>query len=252
MKKTVIYQISDSVGELRIDREDRHNALGAEELDALESALDLVQEDREVRVLVVTGSGEKTFCAGAAIEDLNSGRITPTRFQAVMQRLADLPVPTIARLNGSVFGGGTELALSCDFRVGVSGTRLRVPAAALGLCYPPEGIARFVDKLGANTARRMLVASETFLADELFRVGFFDYLVDRDKLDERIEELALHIAGLAPLASRAMKELIIQIERGGLDKERAQELSQLCQDSDDLQEGFAAQREKRVARFVGS
>lgn len=251
MSETIQYELSDSVGTLTITRPARHNSLGGVELDAMERVLDVISEDPEIRVLVVTGAGEKTFCAGAAIEDLDSGRITPEGFQKVMHRIAVLPIPTIARVNGNVFGGGTELALSCDLRVGVEGTRLRVPAAALGLCYPPAGIGRFVEKLGANTARRMLVASETFGAEELLRLGFYDHLVPVEKLDERVEELALHIAGLAPLAVKAMKELVQQAEGGAIDIARANELARICDESDDLQEGFAAQREKRAPRFEG-
>lgn len=251
MSSTIEYELSDSIGVLRICREDTHNSLGAEELESLEATLAAVSSDREVRVLIVTGAGEKTFCSGAFLGDLNTGRITPDGFQSVMNHLAELRVPTIARVNGNVFGGGTELALSCDFRIGVEGTRLRVPAAAIGLCYPPAGIARFVDKLGANTARRMLVASETLDAAELFRLGFYDYLVERKTLDDRVEELALHIAGLAPLAVTAMKELVMQAETGSIEFARAQALVEACAESDDLQEGFAAQAEKRAPRFEG-
>lgn len=251
MTKTVEFELVDSVGTLRINREDRHNALGAKELMEIGVVLDLLERDAETRVLVVTGSGQKTFCSGAALDDLNSGRITPDGFQSVMSRLASLAIPSIARLNGSVFGGGTELALSCDFRIGVEGSRLRVPAAAIGLCYPPEGIAKFVEKLGATAARRMLLASETMDAQELYRLGFYDYLVPLERLDERTEELALHIAGLAPLATRAMKEIFQQLEHGGVEKERARELSAICAESADLQEGFAAQRERRAPQFQG-
>lgn len=251
MASCINYELTDSVGVLRIERRERHNALGAEELDAIEALLDVIARDREIRVLIVTGAGETTFCAGAALEDLSSGRITPERFQGVMHRLAVLPVPTIARINGNVFGGGAELALSCDFRIGVEGARLRVPAAAFGLCYPPAGIARFVEKLGGNTARRMLVASETLPFEELFRLGFLDYLVPRASLDERVDELSTHIAGLAPLAMAAMKELVTQAESGAIDKWRGEELVRRCEVSDDLQEGLAAQREKRPARFGG-
>lgn len=252
MSHCIDYELTGSVGVLRINREDRHNALRADELDAIETLLDLIAKDNEIRALIVTGAGETTFCAGAALEDLNSGRITPDRFQGVMHRLAMLSVPTIARINGNIFGGGAELALSCDFRIGADGSRLRIPAAALGLCYPPAGIARFVEKLGANTARRMLVASETLHFEELFRVGFLDYLVPRGALDERVEELAVHLSGLAPLAVLAMKELVTQAESGGIDSCRAQELAARCEASDDLREGFAAQREKRAPRFCGS
>jgi enoyl-CoA hydratase/carnithine racemase len=251
MNDAVLYAVSGGVGTLVLNRPERHNALGAEELAAITETLSTAGRDEELRVLVVTGAGERTFCAGAALEDLDSGRITPAYFQSVMHELAACAVPTIARLNGSVFGGGTELALSCDFRIGVRGSRLRVPAASIGLCYPPAGIARFVEKLGANVARRMLLAAETIAADELLRIGFLDYLVAREDLDERTEELAQHVAGLAPLAMRSMKELIMQSERGPIEADRADELVRLCAESDDLQEGFAAQREKRAPKFVG-
>ena len=98
----------------------------------------------------------------------------------------------------------------------------------------------------------MLVAAETFAADELLRVGFFDYLVDADELDERTDELSVHLAALAPLAVRAMKELIIRVERQESHSDRAEELSRICQNSADLQEGLAAWREKRAPRFVGA
>ncbi|MEE4277536.1 MAG: enoyl-CoA hydratase/isomerase family protein [Halieaceae bacterium] len=251
MSNTIEYSLSDSIGTLRLCREDRHNALGAAELDAIDDILDAIALDAELRALVITNTGDRTFCAGAALDDLNSGKITPDRFQGVMERLAKLPLPTIARVNGSVFGGGVELALSCDFRIGVNGTRLRVPAASFGLCYPPAGIARFVNKLGANAARRMLIAAETLEAAELHRLGFFDYLVDSDELDDRVDELSVHLAGLAPLAVAAIKELVQQAEHGSIDPVRGAELVERCAQSADLQEGFAAQREKRSPQFVG-
>lgn len=251
MDDAVLYELNGAVGNLILNRPDRHNALGAIELEAMLSAFETVKHDPEIRVLVVTGAGDKTFSSGAALNDLNSGKITPDYFQSVMHELAVLPVPTIARINGNIFGGATELALSCDFRVGVEDGRLRVPAASIGLCYPAAGITRFVEKLGGNAPRRMLLASEALYADELQRIGFLDYLAPRDQLDERVEELALHIAGLAPLSTRAMKELILQAESGGIDGDRAHELAQGCSESDDLQEGFAAQREKRSPRFAG-
>ena len=251
MDDAVIYELRGGIGTLTLNRPERHNALGATELKAIADVLDIVEQDEETRVLIVTGAGDQTFCSGAALEDLDSGRITPDYFQSIMHRLAVLPIPSIARINGNVFGGAAELALACDFRIGVSDSRLRVPAAALGLCYPAAGILRFVEKLGANVARRMLLASETLFADELFRIGFLDYLEERDSLDTRTEELAVHIAGLAPLATRAMKELIRQADGGAIDMSIAAELKRLCDESDDLQEGFAAQKEKRAPRFSG-
>jgi enoyl-CoA hydratase/carnithine racemase len=97
----------------------------------------------------------------------------------------------------------------------------------------------------------MLVASETLDASELFRIGFYDYLVPGAELDDRVEELALHIAGLAPLAVSAMKELVMQAESGSIEFARAEALVTACAESDDLQEGFAAQAEKRAPSFEG-
>ena len=125
MEDSVRYEISGGVGTLTLNRPERHNALGAAELQAMQDSFATIQADEEIRVLVVTGAGEKTFCAGAALDDLNSGLITPNFFQSVMHQLAVLPIPTIARINGNVFGGGTELALSCDFRIGINGGRLQ-------------------------------------------------------------------------------------------------------------------------------
>jgi enoyl-CoA hydratase/carnithine racemase len=144
-----------------------------------------------------------------------------------------------------------ELALSCDFRIGVNGTRLRVPAAQIGLCYPLSGINRFVERLGVNLAKRILVAAEEFTAEDMLRIGFLDHLVPRAELDARTDEMAARIAGLAPLAVQSMKTILQQAAAGGIDMDEAQVLSQRCAESEDLQEGFAAQREKRPPKFTG-
>jgi enoyl-CoA hydratase/carnithine racemase len=207
--------------------------------------------EEQARVLVLTGAGDKTFCAGASLQQLDSGQISGEAFQAVTDRLAHLPIPTICALNGNVFGGGVEMALSCDFRVGIEGTRMRVPAAAIGLCYPLSGINRFVERLGVNLAKRILVASEEFDAEAMFEVGFLDHLVLPAQLESKTEAMAQHIAGLAPLAVRAMKQILQQAAEGAIDGEAADQLARICLESEDLQEGFQAKREKRAPRFKG-
>ncbi len=251
MTDTILYQRSGHIGRITLNNPERHNSLGQRELEAIQAHLAVVREDEQVRVLVISGAGEKTFCAGAALNELGSGQISGDTFQATTDQLAHMPIPTIAALNGNVFGGGVELALSCDFRIGIEGTRMRVPAAAIGLCYPLSGINRFVERLGVNLAKRILVASEQFSADDMLEIGFLDHLVMRAQLDEKTEELAAHIAGLAPLAVRAMKNILQQAAEGAIDAEAATALSKQCLDSQDLQEGFAAQREKRAPRFMG-
>ena len=251
MTDTVLFEQTGHVARLTLNNPARHNSLGQDELEAIQAHLAEVQGNREVRVLVVTGAGEKTFCAGASLNELGAGKISGDSFQATTDQLAALSIPTIASLNGNVFGGGVELALSCDFRIGIEGSRMRVPAAAIGLCYPLSGINRLVERLGVNMAKRILVASEQFDAEAMLEIGFLDHLVLPSQREEITQDLARHIAGLAPLAVRSMKQILQQAAGGGIDMEIARRLSDMCLSSADLQEGFAAQREKRQPRFQG-
>ncbi|MEP5763492.1 MAG: enoyl-CoA hydratase-related protein [Halieaceae bacterium] len=251
MTDTVQFHKNGHVARIVLNNPAKHNSLGAEELAALQQHVESVNSDLDVRVLVVTGQGDKTFCAGAALNQLGSGQISSDLFQETTDQLAATRVPTICALNGNVFGGGVELALSCDFRIGVEGSRLRVPAAQIGLCYPLSGINRFVERLGVNLAKRILVAAEEFDAAAMLHIGFLDHLVARQELEVRTQDLAASIAGLAPLAVQSMKQILQQAAAGNIDMEQAQELSRRCATSDDLQEGFAAQREKRPPHFSG-
>ncbi len=251
MTDTIHYSRTGHIGKMVLNNPERHNSLGREELESIQACLKGVAADPQVRVLVVTGSGDKTFCAGASLAELGAGEISSDYFQATTNQLASLAVPTICALNGSVFGGGVELSLSCDFRIGIEGARMCVPAASIGLCYPLEGINRYVERLGINLAKRILVAAEEFTAGEMLSIGFLDHLVLPGQLDESTEKLAQHIAGLAPLAVQAMKHLLQQAASGAIDNNVAGELSRVCLESKDLQEGFAAKREKRAPRFKG-
>ncbi|MEJ2531610.1 MAG: enoyl-CoA hydratase-related protein [Halioglobus sp.] len=251
MTDTIQYSRSGHIGRLVLNDPERHNALGQEQLEAIQGHLHDLARDEQVRVLIITGAGDKTFCAGASLQQLGSGEMRDDIFQATTAKIAELAIPTICALNGNVFGGGVELALSCDFRIGIEGSRMRVPAAVIGLCYPLSGISRFVERLGVNTTKRILVASEELDAEAMLDVGLLDHLVLPGQLDQTAEELALHIAGLAPLAVRAMKTLIHQVASGTLDPVHARQLVNNCTESEDLKEGFAAQREKRKPRFSG-
>ena len=251
MSNTIVFEQTGHVGRLTLNNPERHNSLGQGELEAIQAVLDRVSASADIRVLVVTGAGDKTFCAGASLSELGAGKISGDCFQATTDQLAALPIPTIACLNGNVFGGGVELALSCDFRIGIEGSRMRVPAAAIGLCYPLSGINRFVERLGVNLAKRILVASETFDAEAMLEIGFLDHLVLPAQLEKTTHDLAQHIADLAPLAVRAMKAILQQAAEGEIDREEATALSEQCLASSDLQEGFTAQKEKRKPLFRG-
>ncbi len=252
MEDSVVLETREECYRIVLKRPERHNSLGATELESLHRALDLVSADVKARALVITGAGDKTFCAGAFLGDLEAGIISGDDFQAMTDRVAALALPTVAVLNGNLFGGGVELALSCDFRIAAQGIRMRVPAAAIGLCYPLNGIRRFVEKLGVNAAKRLLVGAEELNAGQMRDIGFLSRVVARQDLAQAEAEQLAGLAGLAPLAVRSMNELIDGFASGNADKATALALVERCLQSNDLREGLAAAREKRPARFTGA
>ena len=232
-----------------LDAPEQHNALEADDLVAFRSYLGRIDSDEAVRVLVITGTGDATFCAGASLAQMESGDMSGEVLETLTDRLVAVRVPTICALNGSVYGGGGEIALCCDFRIGVTGSRLAIPAAQLGVCYPVGGLTRYVQRLGLTVAQRLFVASEEIEADEMLRVGFLTELVAPTELKGAADRLATRVASYAPLAVQAMKQLLSQIASGSVDIEEARALVDRCASSSDLQEGLAAKREARAPRF---
>lgn len=251
MPETIVYERDGTTRCITLNIPSRHNSLGESELESLHQVLNELESDDEARVLKITGAGHSTFCAGASLRDLGDGKISGDQFQRVTDRIAALTMPTVALANGNLFGGGVELALSCDFRIGVAGSRMRVPAAAIGLCYPLSGIERFAERLGVNVAKRILIAAEEFDSDGMMAIGFLDRVVPRDSLGKAGDEYVAQIANLAPLAVQAMKAILNGAASGRTDRAAANVAAQQCLESADLQEGFTAQREKRAPRFQG-
>jgi|GEM_PF-4140637 len=169
--------IEGAIARLTLDQPARHNALGLAALEALESAIAQAEHTDGVRVLIIDAAPGPTFCAGAALDELADGRLTPARFHAFLDRLAQCTLPTIAAISGHVHGGGAELPLACDFRIGVDTLRLQVPATRIGLCYPPPGIRRYTRLLGASVAKRILLAGEVCDTTTLQQIGYLDQSV---------------------------------------------------------------------------
>lgn len=239
------------IAKITLNRPDRHNALEAEDIELFRSSLATVTDDEHVRVLIVTGSGTQTFCAGASLKQLNTGKMSGAVFETLTDDLASLRVPTICAVNGGVYGGGAEIALCCDFRIGIWNTRLSVPAARLGICYPIGGLRRYVERLGLDTARRLLVANEELTAEEMLSVGYLHQIVAPEDLEGAAEGLARRIAGMAPLAVQGMKRILGEIAAGVLDEDAARTTVARCMESEDLQEGLRAQRAGEEPRFQG-
>ena len=247
MPNTISFQQQEGIATLSFDNPARRNALGSEELDAIEGALETL--DATTRVLLITSSDDRIFCAGADLTQILDGSLNGDRFQSMTNQIAELSIPTIAVLTGNVFGGGAELALSCDFRLGREGIAMRIPAAAIGLCYPVQGIERLTKRLGVPLAKRLLVAAETFSADDMLALRLVDRIVPAAQLREEAEAYARALIALAPMAVTSMLTIIRQLEVGELDQKTAADLASACAASEDVQEGILAQREKRSANF---
>jgi enoyl-CoA hydratase/carnithine racemase len=247
---SVKLEFTGPVAWIRLDNPAKRNSLTVDDIDAFAAHLHDVGQDPRVRVLVVTGRGS-TFCAGASLDQLSSGQLNVGQFEQLTNRLAEMTVPTICAMNGHAFGGGAEIAVCCDFRIGVRGMRLFVPPARFGLVYPLAGIQRYVRRLGPDTAKRLLVASEEMDGERLLQLGFLTELVDPGQVEAAAASMADSIAGLAPLAVSAMKEICDSVAAGNLEVQRAIELAERCRQSKDLQEGLRAVQEKRKPLFTG-
>lgn len=240
------------IARITLDRPEQHNALRAEEVAAFRGFLDDLESDGEARVLLLTGSGDRTFCSGASLEQMESGEMSGAVFDTLTDRLAHFRLPTVCALTGNVYGGGAELALCCDFRIGAPAMRLSVPAARLGVCYPVGGLGRYVRRLGLAAANRILLANEEMDGAELHRIGFLTHRVDADRVLSEAEVLAGRLANLAPLSVQGMKRIMLQISEGTLDAEEAERLIARAGESEDVREGLRAARERRDPNFRGA
>ena len=250
--------LHDGRATITLNRPAHHNRLHVEDLLTLQRQFDTLAADPAVKLLVLTGAG-RSFCSGFHLGDFDdepaAGGAAPLAgphlFEQTVDALEALAVPTICRFNGSVYGGATDLALACDFRVGVAGMTLRMPAARLGLHYYPSGLRRYVSRLGLATAKRLFLLAEDVPADQLLALGYLDRLVAAAQLDAEVQAIAGALAAGAPLALRGMKASLNEIARGEFHLSTLREREARCAASADLAEGKAAFAEKRRPNFNG-
>ena len=239
---------------LRLNRPREHNRLDPTDLNILREHVATVESDPSLRVFVLTGTGEKSFCSGYTLGALTEMKTESSKddstLEQVIDRIEALRIPTICALNGSVYGGGTDLALACDFRIGVTGTRMVVPAAKIGLHYYPTGMRRFVERIGVAAAKRVFLIGEAIPCEEMLRVGYLDELVAPTELVARTDALAATLCGNAPVIN-AMKGHLNRLASGEFDYEAILRNYEASVASSDLKEGLAAMMEKRAPKFTG-
>ena len=209
--------IEGPLARLRLCRPRQHNRLDPADLPILQAHLAQVAADPQVRVLVLTGSGRQTFSSGYTLAAIRHE--LDDRFERVLDTLEALPIPVIGALNGSVYGGATDLALCCDFRIGVRGSRLFMPAARFGLHYYPGGLRRYVANLGLPAAKKLFLTARTIHAEEMLRIGFLTDLVEPTELDSAVDSYVQSLLDNASGAMASMKAALNQIAAGQADPE---------------------------------
>src|SRR5258708_5508086 len=217
MTDTVLLTIDGPRATITLNDPAKHNRLDPAGLSRLRDAVEKADADPGVRVTVITGTGEKTFCSGFDLGSIAAGERAPPPaagrddgFEHVMDRIEAMRMPTLCALNGGVYGGATDLALACDFRLGVKGMRFFMPAARFGLHYYPGGLRRYTQKVSPSFAKRAFLLSEDFTDTDLLAVGYLDWLVERAQFKDKVGEIAIKPGGLAPLSMANMKRAIEQ------------------------------------------
>jgi len=192
-----------------------HNRIDPSDLAVLLDHFEQARSSKMVRVLVVTGTGHKTFSSGYTVAAIREH--LDDRLERVLDTLESLPLPVVCALNGSVYGGAIDLALCCDFRIGVKGSRMFMPAAKFGLHYYPGGLRRYVTRLGLNSAKRLFLTAQAMDADEMLRIGFLTELVAADELDRTVAHYVDALIGCVPEVVASMKLHLNQTADGNID-----------------------------------
>jgi enoyl-CoA hydratase/carnithine racemase len=202
---------------IRLCRPSQHNRLDPTDIEVLLEHFATITANADVRVLVVTGSGDRTFSSGytigAILHQLND------RFERMLDTLETLPIPVICALNGGVYGGSTDLALACDFRIGTPRCKMFMPAAKLGLHYYPGGIRRYVTRLGLTPAKKLFLTAQTINAEEMLRIGFLTELVESEKVDDTLDQYVQSIVACEPSVLAMMKRHLNQTAEGCFEPE---------------------------------
>jgi enoyl-CoA hydratase len=249
----------DGVRTLTVDRPEKMNALTAAVLEALDERIREAEADGALRCLIVTGAGEKAFIAGADIGELVKltpldGREHARHGQAVVERIANLPIPSIAAINGYAYGGGLELALACTLRVASENARMGLPETSLGILPGYGGTQRLARLLGTSRAAELILTSEKGItAADAGRLGLVNRVVPAGQALAAAMNLAIAIVKNGPIACRYALEAIRRGSEMPLSEGLAYEatLFGLCASTQDMREGMTAFLEKRPAKFTG-
>ena len=255
--ETILVEKRGSVAILTINRPDKLNALNSKVHVEGVAALDELKKDESVRVLVITGAGEKSFIAGADISEFEgktpvtqrSGFLEHTLFNSI----DNFPKPVIAMINGFCLGGGCELALACDIRLASENARLGQPEINLGIIPGGGGTQRLTRLVGEGKSMEMILSGDMIDAQTAHNLGLVNHIYAPEELEAKTMEMANKIAEKAPVALQMAKEAVKLASRSNLDEglRREVDLFAICFSTEDKKEGVAAFLEKRKPVFKG-
>ena len=248
----VLLEKKGNIAVATINRPKALNALNSQVLEDLNELLDLVNADEEIRALVLTGSGEKAFVAGADIAEMSTltkveGEAFGKKGNDVFRKLETLPIPTVAAVNGFALGGGCELSMSCDIRICADTAVFGQPETGLGITPGFGGTQRLARLVGPGMAKQLIYTAKNIKADEALRIGLVNAVYPLEELMPAAEKLAATIAKNAPIAVRACKKAINEGLEAKMDDAVVieEKLFGSCFQTADQIEGMSAFLEKR-------
>ena len=249
-----------AIGHMIFNQPEKRNAVSLAMWERAREILDEFEQDPEIRVVVLSGAGGKSFVSGADISEFESQRGTAEAQQhynqqtaKVYERIEAFPKPTIAMINGFCVGGGLNLACVCDIRIASNTLQIAMPAAKLALGYPFPAINRLKNIVGIANARHLMFTAQRMGADWALNAGFAQQIVAKTDLEQTVTDYANTIAANAPLTVAAMKYISTQVltdpDERNLD--RCAQMVADCFASEDFKEGRRAFMEKRKPNFKG-
>jgi enoyl-CoA hydratase len=256
----MLARVEDGVGWMTYNNPDRHNAVTLDMQRAIPGILDAFQADPDVRVIVITGAGEKAFVSGADISEFGAHRTSVearAEFDAVSGRAwqawQQVEKPILAMIRGYCIGGGLATAMQADIRIAAEDSLFGIPAARLGIGYRIEFLEPLVALVGPAWAAEILYTARRLSADEAHRIGLVNRVVPVSELAAQVQDLARAIASNAPMTIRASKVALRELQRqpAARNVDLVRELTEACFRSDDYVEGQRAFLEKRTPRFQG-
>jgi enoyl-CoA hydratase len=259
MAGRVILEKRDGLGWMVFDHESRRNAISAEMWQAIPRLARELDEDPEVRVVILRGAGEQAFVSGADISEFEAARSGATaaeydeRNARAFAALSDLRKPVVACIHGFCVGGGCALALTADLRFSADDGVFAIPAARLGLGYSASGLQALVNAVGLASAKEIFFTARRFNATEALRLGLVNRVLPKAELDDFVLETASAMAANAPLTLGSAKFILGQLSRDPAERDTSaiSESIARCYASDDYAEGVKAFLEKRPPRFRG-